>query len=147
VFVVLALAAGLVLSPGTRSAWPFAHWWLYHEGVPTPAREVSVVELRATDTAGAVHRLWPRDLFTLDDDSSSQDSGPWLVGRALDTGDPHHRDHERALWRRVEHLLGAELQEIELHQLTWAVDFTTHPPIQVERPAQDRALRTIFRGD
>jgi len=142
-FVVLGLATSLALSPGDRHFWPFCHWWLYHTGTPRPLETISVVELHVVSADASVHRLWPRDLFTLDDDSSSQDSGPWLIERALDQHDPKRPAYERALWSRAEHVLNREAARVELWELTWAVDNAKHPPLQLDSPLRRRHVHTL----
>jgi hypothetical protein len=138
--IVLSLAGALLVSPGNAQSWPFCHWWLYHMGNPEPLRTTQLVELRARCKNHGLRKLWPRDLFSLDDDSSSQDSGPWLINKALNETGDLKRAYEHALVSRVQTILGVRIDTLELWEISWDVDFGKYPPLDVQRPRRERLL-------
>lgn len=126
-FLLLVLGGGL---------WPLTWWDMYASGDYTPPTQVSRLELHIVDSAGQQHILRPMDLYTLDDDSSSQIPGHQLVQNAIDTTNPGQADDRSYLTRQIEFVLDSQVDRIEIWHKLWDVDFDHHPPIDIDQPVQ-----------
>ncbi|MEM7064923.1 MAG: hypothetical protein AAF572_17410 [Cyanobacteria bacterium P01_B01_bin.77] len=126
-FLLLVLGGGL---------WPFTWWDMYASGDYAAPTQVSRLELHIIDSAGQQHVLRPMDLYTLDDDSSSQIPGHKLVQNAADATNPDQAVHRAHLTRQLAFVLDAKVEQIEIWHKLWDVDFDQHPPIDLSQPAQ-----------
>ncbi len=126
-FLLLILGGGL---------WPFIWWDLYSHSQHSPPEQLGRMELHVVDTAGQTHVLRPMDLYTLDDDTSNQEPGHRLIRDAI-AGTPQQQAIDRPyLVSQVEFVLNKEIEQVEVWNYTWAVDFQQHPPLDINQPQQ-----------
>ncbi|MEM6255333.1 MAG: hypothetical protein AAF821_20660 [Cyanobacteria bacterium P01_D01_bin.156] len=116
--------------------WPLIWWGMYSSGDRAPKPQVKRFELRVQDINGQEYILRPMDLYTLDDDSSSQAAGHRLVKRSAIGTEAQKAVYRPYLMRRLEFLLDTPIQEVEAWQNIWNVDYSQHPPIAIEQPAE-----------
>lgn len=126
-FILLALGGGV---------WPFIWWEMYSSGNRTPQPRISRLELHVRDSDGQQHVLRPMDLYTLDDDSSSQPAGHQLVQRAVIGTDEQKAIYRPYLAQRLEFLLDIQIEQVEAWNYFWDVDYEQHPPIGIDQPTQ-----------
>jgi hypothetical protein len=141
-FVTGALLLGLLISSGGRSRWPFSYWTMYTKVHAKAVRRVRWHQLVARDEDGNFHRIWPKDLLTIDDDGSPQPGGPALIRAALREGKAQ-RDHQAGLVQRIEKVIGHRVHEVEVRELFWKVNFDVHPAFDKDRPDSERVLATF----
>src|SRR5262245_61515969 len=132
----------LICSGGSRQAWPFSHWWLYHSGNPEPMTSAHLHQVRFVGADGKERRLWPRELFTLDDDSSSQDMGHNILDRSVDEKNPDRERYRAALVRRLAGLVG-EVGRIEIWRVEWAVRHHDSPPLHFAQASSERLVLAL----
>lgn len=130
-FLLLVLGGGL---------WPFIWWNLYSRNEHSPPEQLSRMELHVVDSAGQTHILRPMDLYTLDDDTSNQEPGHRLIRDAI-AGTPQQQALYRPyLTRQVEFALKQEIEQIEVWDHTWVVNFQQHPPLDINQPQQTKLI-------
>jgi hypothetical protein len=139
-----SLLLALIISGGGRSQWPFSYWKMYAAVPAKPVRRVRWPQLVVEDENGNSHRVWPKDLFTLDDDGSPQPSGPALI-RAASREGKRQLANQESLVKRVEDVLGQRVREVQVRELSWKVDFTVHPAFDRDAPDAEEVLVTIER--
>ncbi|MEM6255335.1 MAG: hypothetical protein AAF821_20670 [Cyanobacteria bacterium P01_D01_bin.156] len=133
-FILLALGGSL---------WPFTWWDMYGSGDYTAPNRVDRLQLRVLDSAGQQHILHPMDLYTLDDDSSAQKPGHHLVRDAVSEPTPEQEIARAHLVRQLEFVLDAEVEQVEIWRYLWDVDFSHHPPIEIEQPIETQFVDRI----
>jgi hypothetical protein len=136
------LLLGLVISSGGRSRWPFSYWTMYTKVHAKAVRRVRWHQLVAEDEDGNSHRVWPKDLLTLDDDGSPQPSGPALIRAALRAG-TQQPAHQASLVRRIEKVIGRRVREVQVRELFWKVRFDVHPAFDKNKPDSEQVLATL----
>lgn len=136
-FLLIVLGGGV---------WPFVWWEMYSSGDRSPRPQLNRLELHVQDIDGQQHILRPMDLYTLDDDSSSQGAGHRVVRRAAIGTEEQQAIYRPYLIRRLEFVLDTQIQQVEAWQYVWNVDYGQHPPINIEQPAQT-VLVDSFNAD
>ncbi len=124
-FVLLALRGSL---------WPFTWWDMYDGGDHEPPTQVARLQLRVLDSAGQQHILHPMDLYTLDDDSSPQTPGHQLVRDAIAESPQTQNIARTYLMRQLEFVLQSKIEQVEIWDYSWEVNFEQHPPIDIDQP-------------
>lgn len=126
-FLLMALGGGV---------WPFIWWEMYSSGNYHPPTTAQRIELHVQDRQGQTHILRPMDLYTIDDDSSRQAAGHQLIYRALTGNEQQQAVYRPYLIQQVAFVLDTEITQIEAWKHVWTVDFTQHPPLDMQQPAQ-----------
>lgn len=126
-FLLIALGGDL---------WPFTWWDMYSDGDYSPPTEVDRLELHIVDETGQPHILHPMELYTLDDDKSSQALGPRLIRRAVEGSAEQQAVYRPYLIRQVEFVLDTRIEHVEIWRYSWQVDFDQQPPIDIDQPTQ-----------
>ncbi|MEM9909068.1 MAG: hypothetical protein AAF921_29065 [Cyanobacteria bacterium P01_D01_bin.44] len=116
--------------------WPFTWWDMYSDGDYSPPTEVERLELHIVDKTGQQHILRPMDLYTLDDDKSSQAPGPRLIRQAIEGSAEQQAVYRPYLIRQVEFVLDTRIEQVEIWRYSWQVDFDQQPPIDIDQPMQ-----------
>ncbi len=115
----------LVYSSDSLVTWPFLRWPLYSEGRPTGDKPFTYQYLRVTDRQNNTHVIYPRDLLTIDDDTSKQPDGVDAVLQAM--WSPDDAANVRWLADVVERNMGEPVQTITIVEQTYTVPDPTAP--------------------
>ncbi len=138
--LLLALIAALGLIGKRIDYWPVVTWPVYASVRPQlPGPTASLLEARVrTRDGGDPHVLRSADLV----ERSRHRLADEALARAAS---PDATAAERAFLARLAgHALpAAELEAIEVWELTFAVDVAVRPPLDLDRPARER-LRAAF---
>ena len=135
--VLFAFIAALLWSQDMASRWPFVHWTVYH--FPSlSARIQSQVKLHVLHEDGRDTILPSYEIYSIDDDSSSQWEGAERI-EALASPDPDYRRERSAYLVRHLALRGMDdIQALEAYNYRWDVVFDAWPMIDYDQPLWSR---------
>ncbi|MEM9006876.1 MAG: hypothetical protein AAGE59_25530 [Cyanobacteria bacterium P01_F01_bin.86] len=135
------------LIPGHFKFWPFIKWNMYSEGDYKVPETVSHVELRVLDSQQNWHSLSRKDLYTIDDDSSSQPGSKKIIRRAFLEESQNAHIYHFYLKNHLEQELDIEIELIEVYELTWTLNYEKYPPFNIEKPDLIREVAKLNFSD
>ena len=132
-----------------KSTWPIVSWALYSgysARFRPPPPTVFVTELKVYTESGELRVVKPESILTLPRDSLAHS----IVEQAFSNTDTGVRDESRRyLMRAVSNLLGesSEIETIQAWQLSYSIEPSAVPPIQVQAPTSETLLGSFSKAD
>lgn len=145
-FVVIFIAAFPKIRTRNRY-WPFIYWSLYDRGNPSIPKKVSRIELRILDINKNWHSLTVKDLYTIDDDSSSQPGGRNIIKKTFIKQPQNHPIYRPYLIKHLERELNLKIDKIEAYRLTWELDYNKYPPLDISQPTKMKKIDSFNASD
>jgi hypothetical protein len=151
-FFILSLVALFIFSPGKTKHWPFIYWELYDYLPKMPNRidipkTASRIELRVLDTSQNWHSVKVMDLYTIDDDSSSQPGGRNIITQTFFKRPQNWPIYRLYLLKHLEKKLNIKIERIEAYQLTWELNYQKYPPLDINHPTQMTKIDSFKASD
>ena len=145
--LILGLALLLIASNGDFDFWPFIYWDMYSDGEPEIPETVSRIELRVLDSHQNWYSIPTKDLYTLDDDSSSQPGGKEIVENTFLEDPEDFSSYRPYLVKYLEKELNIQIKMIEAYELTWHLNYQKYPPLEISQPDQKQKIDSFKISD
>ncbi|MGF1523531.1 MAG: hypothetical protein ACFBSF_14540 [Leptolyngbyaceae cyanobacterium] len=139
-FFILGLAMLFVISNGEFDFWPFIYWDMYSDGEPEIPKTIRRIELRILDSNQNWYSIPIKDLYTLDDDSSSQPGGKEIIDNTFLKDPEDFSSYRSYLVKYLEKELNIQIEMIEAYELTWHLNYQKYPPLEISRPDQRKKI-------
>ncbi|MEO1297154.1 MAG: hypothetical protein AAFW75_15480 [Cyanobacteria bacterium J06636_16] len=146
-FLVLGLVSLFILSNGEFDFWPFIYWDMYSEGEPEIPETASRIELRVLDDDQNWHTIPTKDLYTLDDDSSSQPGGKKIIEKTFLKDVENFSTYRLYLINHLEKGLNTKIRMVEVYELTWNLNYQKYPPLDIDRPDYRNKITSFKKSD
>lgn len=149
-FILGLVVIFIAVPPKSKSKskfWPFIYWELYDQGNYSIPKTVSRIELRILDTNKNWYSLPVKDLYSIDDDSSSQPGGRKIIQKIFIKEPQNWSIYRPYLIKHLEQELNLKIDKIEAYKLTWKLDYNQYPPLDINQPTKMEKIDSFNASD